>query len=175
MRLLLIFTLLLISEFSISQVAENLRLDNKQIVFEKIYPVDSLEKNQVEKLLLSNIPKVPDLTGFSKTDEIIIAKIANATIDYRKYGGKWGNTSTILNYPFFCDVSILWKDEKYRVTISNMYFSGNPIGTIKASEIFTSNKGLEFNDSKITTKALFYIDSYLSDLFSINSRIKNNW
>jgi hypothetical protein len=158
-----------------SQVVENLKLENKQMIFEKIYLLDSLESNTVEKLLTLNIPKVQDLSNFSKTNEIIIAKIANAKIDYRKYGGKFGNTPTILNYPFFCDVSIVWKDQKYRVTISNMYFAGNPIGTVKASEIFTSNKGAEFDNSKNVKKAMYYIDNYLSDQFKINISEKDNW
>lgn len=158
---------------SMAQVAENLKLENKQIIFEKVYSLDSLESSKVEKILTLNIPKIQDLTDFSKTNEIIIAKISNATIDYRKYGGKWGSTSTILNYPFYCDVSVVWKDQKYRVTLTNMYFFGNPLGNVKASEIFTSNKGTEFNHS--CTKALYYIDSYLSDLFMISASTKDNW
>ena len=175
MKLFFFSLILLTTICAKSQVAENLKLENKQIVFEKVYVLDSLESSKVEKLLTLNIPKIQDLTGFSKTNEIIIAKIANATIDYRKYGGKWGNTSTILNYPFYCDVLIVWKDQKYRVTISNMYFSGNPLGTVKLSEIFTSNKGTEFDSSKIAKRALYYIDSYLSDLFKISTSTQNDW
>ena len=173
---LFIFTIILfIPGLLKSQVAENLKLENKQIIFEKVYLLDSLEVNKVERLLTLNIPKVQDLTNFSKTNEIIIAKLANATIDYRKYGGKWANTSGGLNYPFFCDVSIVWKDQKYRVTISNMHFSGNPLGTVKVSEGFTSKKGTVLDNSKTATKALYYIDNYLSDLFKISTSIKNDW
>ena len=175
MKLFIFTVILFIPGLLKSQVAENLKLENKQIIFEKVYLLDSLEVNNVERLLTLNIPKIQDLTNFSKTNEIIIAKIANATIDYRKYGGKWGNTSVLLNYPFFCNVSIVWKDKKYRVTISNMYFSGDPIGTIKVSDTFTSKKGTELDNSKIANKAMYYIDSYLSDLFKVSTSIKNNW
>lgn len=162
------------TNISKSQVFENLKLENKQIIFERVYIIDSLDSKKIEKLLTLNTPKVQDLTNFNKTDEIIIAKISNASIDYKKYGGKWGNTSTILNYPFFCDISIVWKDQKYRVTASNMYFTGNPIGTVKTSEIFTINRGSEFENSKIAKRALSYIDNYLSDLFKFNTS-KYNW
>lgn len=175
MKAIIFLVISLMPISSMAQVAENLKLENKQIIFEKVYSLDSLESSKVEKVLTLNIPKIQDLTGFSKTNEIIIAKISNANIDYRKYGGKWGNTSTILNYPFFCDVSIVWKDQKYRVTISNMYFFSNPLGNVKASEIFTSDKGTEFNHSNICTKALYYIDSYLSDLFKISTSTKDDW
>ena len=137
--------------------------------------MDSLQSSQIQKLLTSNISKTKDLTDFNMTNEIITAKIKNAYVDYKKYGGKWGNTSAFLNHPFFGDISIIWKDQKYRVTVTNMYFDVARLGIMKLSDLATKKKGTELGESNILIRSLQYIDNYLSDLFKINPLNTGNW
>jgi hypothetical protein len=169
-----ILTFLFLLPLFVNAQSENIKLENGQVFFEKIYQLDSADAKKVETLLTANIPRVKDLADFNKASDIITAKIKNSYIDYKKYGGKWVNTSVYLNHPFFCDISIVWKDNKYRVSVTNMYF--NVSGTVaKLSEIITRNKGTELDNSKITVRALHYIDSYMSDLFKINMTNNGDW
>jgi hypothetical protein len=171
-----IFTIIFLTPFFLKAQFENIKLENGQVFFEKIYQVDSIDINSIEKLLTTHIPRIKDLTDFNKTNEIIIAKIKNSYIDYKKYGGKWVNTPVFLNHPFFADVSIVWKENKYRATVTNMYFNVSGLGITKLSEIATKKKETELDNSKGSKLILHYIDSYLSDLFKINRLDdKDNW
>ena len=48
---------------------------NNQIVFEKIYILDSLKSSQIEEMLLSNIPNLSDIYDFQKSNNIITFSI----------------------------------------------------------------------------------------------------
>jgi hypothetical protein len=169
-----LFLLYILFPFYLSAQFDNLKLENTQIFFEKVYPVDSLKIGDIEKLLLTGVPKLKDVTSFEKAQDIIIAKINNTLIDYKKYGGSWGSTAVFLNHPFFADVSIVWKDGKYKVTVSNMYFNTAGFGIMKCSDIFTKNRGTELSTNNNVVEAGQYIEKYLADLFLIKQD-KNDW
>jgi hypothetical protein len=169
----LVFILLSIPSILTAQY-DYLKFENSQIFFEKVYQIDSLSLEGIENLLIIAVPKIKDLTGFEKTQEIIIAKIHNALIDYKKYGGKWGTTETILNYPFFADVSIVWKDSKYRVTVSNMYFDANRYGTMKCTDLITNKHGTILSTDISVVAAGQYIEKYLADLFLVKQE-ESDW
>ena len=170
-KLILVF---LLTPFFVRAQYDNLKLENTQIFFEKVYPFDSLKTSDIEKLLLTGVPKLKDVTGFEKAQDIIIAKINNTLIDYKKYGGSWGSTAVFMNHPFFGDVSIVWKDGKYKVTVSNMYFDTAGFGIMKCSDIFTKKRGTELSTNSNAVAAGQYIEKYLANLFLIKQD-KKDW
>jgi hypothetical protein len=167
--------LILFYSFSGTAQYNNLKLENGQVYFEKVFTLDSAKIAAVERLLTINIPKTKDVGDFTKASDIITAKIKNALIDYKKYGGTWFNTPACLDLPFFGDVSIIWKDQKYRVTITNMYFKSDKFGIMKCSDEFTKRNRKEWDGSKNTIKSTDYIDKYFTDLFAINRNSVENW
>jgi len=169
----LILSFLLVP-FLVHAQYNNLQLENTQIFFEKVYTVDSLKTSDIEKLLLTGIPILKDVTSFQKSQDVIIAKINNTLIDYKKHGGSWGGTAVFMNHPFFGDVSIVWKDNKYKVTVSNMYFNTAGFGLMKCSDIFTKKRGTELSTNSNTITAGQYIEKYLADLFLIK-QAKKDW
>lgn len=169
----LLLLIIFLPLFSYAQY-DYLKLDNTQILFEKVYPVDTLNSSQIETLLITGVPKLKDLTDFEKPQNIIIAKIKNAQIDYTKYGGKWGSVATFVTYPLFADVSILWKDGKYKVTVNNIYFKAGNSNIIKCSDMLTKSKGKELDSRSGMVKAGQYIEKYLSDLFFIKP-VNKEW
>jgi hypothetical protein len=171
---LVLFTIVLLKPTSLFSQYENLKLQNAQFYFEKTYLLDSMDKSEVEQVLLNGVPKLKDLTEFNKAPDIITAKIINTLIDYRKFGGKWGNTSAILNHPFYGDVTVVWKDGKYKVTITNMYFNADGLGLMKCDDLFTKSRGTVLKEGDDAVKTGRYIDLYLSDLFSIKP-ISSDW
>ena len=173
MKYILIF--LMLFPFNSRSQFNNLKLEKGQVYFEKEYTLDSIDITSVEKLLTMNVPKIKDVSDFNKSVDFITAKLKDAYIDYKKYGGKWGNTWAVLNHPFFGDVSIIWKDQKYRVTITNMYFNTAGFGIMKCSDMFAIKNATEFTNSKISIKSGEYVEKYLSDLFLINKSAKDNW
>lgn len=179
MKSLYTFTLLLVSGFVFAQPPspyKNIKLENSQVFFEKVYLMDSLSASNIERLLVEQMPRVKNLKGFSKSDGIITARIEECAVDYKKYGGKWGNTLLHLNHPLFSNVSIVWKDGKYKVVMSNMEWHAAGIGTVSATDLFTKwGKGKDWDMSKTVLKGGEYVDLYFSDLFKVTSRSKDDW
>ena len=60
------FSFLLVP-FLVHAQYNNLQLENTQIFFEKVYTVDSLKTSDIEKLLLTGVPILKEVTGFQKS------------------------------------------------------------------------------------------------------------
>lgn len=170
-----IFLILILSPYWGNGQYENLKLEKGQIVFEKIYFLDSTTVMPIERLLNLSIPKLKDVSEFNKSSDIITAKITDCYIDYKKYGGKWGSTAAVLNHPFFGDVSIVWKENKYRVTVTNMYFNTDGLGVMKCSDMLLKKNRSELLKSKGAISTGIYIEKYLADLFLVSESGNDDW
>lgn len=167
-----LFIIFLVPFISKAQ-SPDMKLENNQVYFEKIYQLDSMPSKKIERLLAFNIPKTKDLTDFLKSPEIITAKLRGVNIDYKKYGGTWVNTPVCIEERFSANVSIVWKDNKYRVTVTNIYFYDHPGIVDDLSTIATVKKGTELGTSNSIRKTLYYIDSYIADLFRVDPSSEN--
>jgi hypothetical protein len=188
MKTILTTALLLLTNYTFSQVKfDYLKLENSQFFFERVYDYDSLSANEIEKMLIMNIPILKNITDFKSNQTIITAKIDGAKIDYKKYGGSIWTIPNFLAFSFYGNVSIIWKDKKFRVTVTNMIFSNEnfnkntnqsifarSLNEYTATDIFTKNKGAEMRTNKKLEESGIYIQSYLSELFTI-STVKKDW
>ena len=178
--IMIIATVLLVSSNIYSQVKfDNLILENQQVIYERVFVIDSLKSADIERLLTLNMPKVKNLKNFKKDVDIITATIEGATIDYRKCGYTILNAPTFLAHPFWANVSVLWKDGRYRVTITNITFKfnqdfmGSPLEATTTS-LFSKKRGQVMkDDSDNLHKAGQCVDDYLSDLFLFKK--SNDW
>jgi hypothetical protein len=149
----------------------NLKLENSQFIFDKNYEVDSISSLEIENLIKTGLPRLNGITMIQIYKGFITAKIDGIFIDYKKYGGRWGSTLAALNHPFYADLTILWKDGKYKVLVSNMYFNVNGFGIIKCHDLFINKQGNELRDGVDVIKAGVYIEKHLSDLFKLNPKL----
>lgn len=150
------------------------KLTDGIVTFEKVYEVSDTNTN-VERLLTLNVPKIPGIFEYNKTNEIITAKLKGVEIDYKKFGGKWANTWTAVLHPMYADVIIVWKDRKYRVTVSNIIFI--PIAasfSLGLTDGMTKKGGTMFDDSKIILRSSKYVETTLSNLFEIKEN-NDDW
>ncbi|MRX46667.1 hypothetical protein GJJ64_05670 [Pedobacter sp. HX-22-1] len=170
-KLILLFCLI---PFFAQAQYDYLKLENTQLVFEKVYALDSLKDTDIEKLLSAGVPKLKDVTIVEKSNELIIAKIKNSYIDYRRFREYWRIAPSYLGDQFFGDVAIMWKDGKYKVTVNNMYFYSTTHGMMKSTDIFTRKRGSELKTNTNTIVSGGYIERYLADLFLVKPD-KNNW
>ncbi len=188
MKTILSIALLLITNYAFSQVKfDYLKLENSQFFFERVYDYDSLNANEIEKMLIINIPTLKNVTDFQNRQTIMTAKIDGAKIDYKKYGGSIWSVPNFITFNLYGNVSIIWKDKKFRVTVTNMIFSNEnfnkntnqsafarALNEYNATDVFTKNKGDEMRTNKKLEESGNYIQSFLSELFTI-SPIKKDW
>ena len=150
-----------------------LKLENNQFYFERVYDYDSLSANEIEKMLIVNIPTLKDIKDFQSNQTIITAKIDGAKIDYKKYGGSMWNVPNFLNFKLYGNVSIIWKSKKFRVTVTNMVFLNETfnkntnqsifalaLNEYSATQIFTKNNGAEMKTNKKLEESGNYIQKY---------------
>lgn len=159
------YLFLLLLPFSLQAQYENLKFEDKRIYYEKVYIMDSISASKIESLLAGFLPTVNGFADFTKTPDIITGKLDKIYIDYKKYGGKWGNTLLHLNHPFTGSVSAYWKDGRYRILVTNMFFMTDGFGKVTLEEVATNLKGDQLRTSKPIVNGLQYVEKYLSDLF----------
>lgn len=170
----IILLIIVFSPFFLSAQYDYLKKEGNQLIFEKVYKLDTIFNENIASTLIDRITKIKDVTNVLYTNEIITAKISDSYIDYKQYGGKWGNTPVYMNHPFCADISIVWKEGRYKVTANNMYFNTNTslFGKWKCYEIFINNNGFNLNKNVVRTGK--YIEQYLSELFLI-SALDSTW
>jgi hypothetical protein len=148
------------------------KVDN-QIIFEKVYSFDSLKSEQIEDLLLASIPNVADVSSFQKSTKIISFSLRNVYIDFKKYGLRRMTMSPLLAFPMSCNLSIVWKDGKYKITASNITFNVVSFGIQKLTDHIL-NDSLWFDDKKVVTTMGHCVELFFAEKFKIET-INTNW
>lgn len=172
MKLLSLMAGLCLSVASLGQYT-NLSLENRQVTFEKKYNLDSMKANDVQSFLAATIPAVKNVVDYYNGSQVFTAKFDNAKIDYKKYGGKWGSSHIALNFPFSANISILWKDGAYKVTVTNLVFHTSA-GDYTIEDVLTKKRESMWDNSDISTQAGSYIEKYLIEAFTLSVR-KTDW
>lgn len=172
-RQILLLIVMSIMSLSSSAQIQNIKLENGQLYFERVYEVDSLSSQNMEQFLTYNISKINNINDFSINNYVITAKLRGVVINYRKYGAKWGSTPSYMNHPFSCDIKIIWKEKKYRVSATNMsfYLPGNNYTLLY--NLVAKKDVSELRESQLA--ALSYIEQFLSDLFTIKITTNEEW
>lgn len=166
--------IVLLFPFAAKAQYDNLILENGNLYFEKVYTVDSMPVQLIEKLLTSNIPVTKSVSSFIKIGDVITAKLTGSEIDIKKYGGNFWKDPAIVNHPVYGDINIIWKDNKYKVRVTNIYFLVGGTTKYPIDDLITLNNGKEFDKRKATFKIGNYLQFHLSDLFTFKMT-KDNW
>lgn len=146
---------------------------NNQIVFEKVYLFDSLSSEEIEDFLIFSIPNISDVSSFQKSTKIISFSLRNVYIDYKKYGLRRMTMSPLLAFPMSCNMSIVWKDGKYKITASNITFNVVSFGIQKLTDHIL-NDSLWFDNKKVVTTMGHCVELFFAEKFKIETN-KTNW
>jgi hypothetical protein len=147
---------------------EFLKIENGQIVFEKIYDL----KGDIKKSLISDLKQRSYISEIQVFDDFLTCKLKNINIDYTRYGANAFNVHQALRDKFFCDINIDWKTDKYKVTVNNMYFASDGLlGNQFAHQYFTREN--KFIDKPSYQKACSIIEKCLAESFIITK--KKDW
>lgn len=161
----LIIMAVTISANSINAQYQYLTHNNGKEAFVCVYDVEGSDANEIEKLLTSSIPRIPGFTDFYKSEGIITGKIENIRIDLEQYGCRMGNTSAMVYNPFFANVVIEWKEDRYRVTMSNMEFRDRTLGAFR--DPFSRKDRFLTGKTILRSGACF--EQYFRDLFALKN------
>ena len=158
-----------------------LKYENGEVLFDKVYMVDSLSASQVETLLAERLPSAKNVISISKGAESFSGQLEKCYIDYEKYGGKVMTTLMLLGYPLSASVTAYWKDGKYRIVVDRMQWitqitlmGTSASGANSATETFHPRK--EWKTGKTSVNGGKYVEQYLADLFDFSkTKQKTDW
>lgn len=143
------------------------KLEGGQLLFDRVYMADSMKGELLGKILAKSIPQLKGLTDFRIHNDVITCRFYNAMIDYKRMGHKWGTTPILLNNPFDANVTIVWKDGKYKVTLSNIIFKAQSFGHTELDIMLTRKKKTAWDTRAGAMRIGEYTEQYFTDLFKI--------
>ena len=175
---LLTFTMLLFAiVLQDEQQISNFYLENQSVQYRKVFELNNTSDSVMIKKLNSYLPTVSCLTNIQFNGNVFTGRIENLTVDYKKYGGRWGTTWIALNHPMNGNLTIQVKNNKYRVIISDMEFiSTSPYIVYDVNGTVTRKRGTEFSANNTIIQGLDFLDKCFTEKFTISEQqLDDNW
>jgi hypothetical protein len=157
-------------------------IHNREAVWSQVYQANSISAGDLSIKLFTHLKGRIWLTNLQYEGQDIVGDIQRMKIEYKKYGGRFMNTSTILRTgTWYGKLRISFKDEKYRVVIYDLHYTamqpatGSGKLTMEAHEIsgtfsewVLNNYHTEFRKSRFTN--LDIIHTSLNDKFILQDK-----
>ena len=148
-------------------------LENGKVFWQHVYEVPGKNIENLikyfEKEVIINIKQ----DNFQTIDNTISFTVNDDKINYKKYGGTSMGVVMFIRDYFKYLVIIDFKDEKYRVTVKDifidnkLYNAGQSSGFLE--EYITKKKNTIFSTNNLVAKGMEYNDKYFSEKFQINT------
>lgn len=163
-------------------------IDNKEVYWTQIYHFEE-SKETISKKIFEHLKKKLWITNITYEGTEIIADLTDYKADYKRYGGKFMNTSTVVRTGRWRGkVRISFKEDKYRVLLSELNYdaihatSGSGKATIQAhkitgtlSEWALNNYRNSFRKNRMTNLDILHFSFKDSFTLSFNQIIDNDW
>lgn len=177
MKRLLLFILFLLPLIGLAQgntTVGNFKLEDQKLAHVYVYePTDTVNVRQKVYQQLSMNPQFHNIQNEGNS---ITAEIKDMKIDYKKYGGKWGNTPAMLNYPINGRLLVEFKDGRYRTIVQgiNCYTMG---GWAPLEDISLNRAKDSISTVKGNIQVLSYMDKHFVDTFTMKqlATAKDDW
>jgi hypothetical protein len=149
-------------------------IDNRELIWQHVY--DSAVEYDDAMAFYKQLTSVYELSG---SDNFIIGDIRDLIIDFRRYGGTWGNTSMVVQgYNLDGKIKIEGKEEKYRVTIFGLKMIPNINNALFQESDFSvymlKNKRDAIRPTCATPDILGIYDKFFQDYFKVRSLKRSN-
>jgi hypothetical protein len=104
-------------------------IDNKEVVWVQVYHQEDSIENLSQKIF-NHLKRKSWISNVHYDGADIVADVVNYRPDYKRYGGKYSNTSTIIRTGKWSGkVRINVKDQKYRVILYGLNYSATQMAT----------------------------------------------
>lgn len=159
--------------FGQNEVKENFVLENHQVYWQKVIPRDNIQADSLKVLFETAVlPKIKHSKLDKKQDQLSF-EVEDGAIDYKKYGGRNFSTGIFAKQAHLYHVEVEFKDERYRVTITNIENIAGNVQSVNEpfAEAVTKN-GTTFHPSKMVENGLQIMNTYFTEKFTIPQYIK---
>jgi hypothetical protein len=165
--ILLFFSAAIFSQKEVDSL-HNFKITEGSLIWQKVYKSPNINsKNDFKTSVLTKIKS----SNLKETEDNISFSIEKETINFVKYGGSAMFTAFFLqdinNYFVSCD----FKDNKYRITVSNITSGSTEKNESLNLERYILTKG-KIKNNKFNQKNLLIYQNYFDELFTINNSQK---
>jgi hypothetical protein len=97
-------------------------IDHKEVVWAQVFPKKGSAET-VSAEVMDFLKRKAWIKNIEFSDGQIIADLENYRIDYKKYGGRYLNTSTLIRSArWFGKIRVDFKDDKYRIMVYGLHY-----------------------------------------------------
>ncbi|MFM6954428.1 MAG: hypothetical protein ACKOWL_05530 [Sphingobacteriaceae bacterium] len=156
---------------SLQTVIDNYLVNGKAITYVKVYDLPGLNQSQVKELIIKGMNFNP-LLSISQTtisENQIVGSFSNLTIDFRKYGFRWGEMAVWVGQPASASFALQFKEGKYRLILKDVklyIFDFNSDFVDKAGK-------LSGTDNPRMRKSYYSFGKTMNDLFDFAKQSEN--
>jgi len=177
--------LLLLIEFSsfaqIKQLDTDFFLENGKVYWQHVYDVPGKNSDELIKYFQKEVMINIKQDNFQNIDNTISFTVNDDKINFKKYGGTtMGSILFIQDYYKYL-VVIDFKEEKYRVTVKEIFIDNKLYGIGQSSgyleEYITKKKQTLFTTNSLATTGLIYNHKHFLEKFERNltESVKKEW
>lgn len=154
--------------YSQSEVKENFILENDHVFWQKVFPREKIQADSLKNLFEAMVLPKLKYSKLDKNANQLSAQVEDDAIDYKKYGGRNLSTGVFAKQAHLYYFSVEFKDERYRVTISQIQNIDSNVNSINEPfEEAVSKNGSTFYSSKLVEKGLEIMNTYFTLKFTI--------
>jgi hypothetical protein len=192
MKIATVFFLLLLSPAALSQTNtvayRSFHIENKEVVWIQVFHEEPLV-DDLSKRLFEHLKNKVWIKNIKFEGPDIVAELNEYRPDYKRYGGKFTNTSSVIRTGKFAGtIRISFKDGKYRVVIEGITYealqssTGSGKATIEQHQVSGTLNDFALNNLRTDFKKrnrlnLDILHSSFKDSFTIkvNQVIDEDW
>jgi hypothetical protein len=163
-------------------------IDNVDVVWAQVYHHEK-SIDEVRKKLFNHLQRKVWIKNIKLEGENIVAELVNYRPDYKRYGGKFMNTSNIIRTGRWTGrLTISFKDEKYRVVLYGVEYaamqsaSGSGKATIEQhpisgtlTEFALNNYRTAFRKNRLMNLDILHLSFKDSFTLTENQLIDSDW
>jgi len=160
-----------------SQQLGNLYFENEKVVYRKVFEVDTINADELQKMLENHLIRIPAVKELQYIGEFI-GIINGMFVDVDKYLSKRLTYWSELSKPMDAKMKIQVKNGRYRVIIEEIKFINPSPYSVFSLDIIASERNLKTTlSSNFYKRSLGYLDQFLTDLFTlkIESFNQDDW
>lgn len=179
-----IILLLLIGFSSVAQIKHSetdFYLENSKIYWQHVYDVPGKNTEELIKYFEKEVMINFKQDNFQNIDNTISFTITDDKVNFKRYGGTtMGSILFIQDYYKYL-VVIDFKEEKYRVTVKEIFIDNKIYGVAQSSgyleEYVTKKKQTLFTTNSLATTGLIYNHKHFLEKFERNltESVKKEW
>jgi hypothetical protein len=179
-----IVLLLLVGFSGFSQIKQNdtdFYIENGKVYWQHIYEVPGKNTEELIKYFEKEVMTNIKLDNFQIIDNTASFTITDDKINFRKYGGTAMGSILFIQDYFKYLVVIDFKNEKYRVTIKEIFIDNKLYNIAQSSgfieEYITKKKNTLFTTNNLAVTGIIYNHKHFLEKFERNTSesIKKDW